>query len=263
MVDLDPQSVSDYFSRPGTVEEWWHPDTGPLAFHYDAEVQVLEDNLEIDPGWQVLDVGTGRGRFGAHMARHGCSVVGVDANAGMLEAARETATRAGVADRFELRQGKAEDLAELGAGRFDLVMCMELFDHLPDLGRVLDEMRRTLKPDGRLAFTYVPAESLYGRVGDIYRWLSARRGGQRELISRTYRQAEIAQLMSEHGLVLDRYWGVGVLCVSAQTRLFTENPIMRSLTALARAEARRWPYHSRPWLARHGAHVVGLARPAT
>jgi hypothetical protein len=49
--------------------------------------------------------------------------------------------------------------------------------------------------------------------------------------------------------------------VSAQTRLFQDNPLVRAATAVARAEAARVPYWATPVLARHGAHVVGIARP--
>jgi len=263
VAELDPERVRDYFARRGTVEDWWHPDSGPLAFHYDAELAVLDDHVRVDPTWEVLDVGTGRGRFGAHFAELGCHVLGVDANEGMLEAAGEHARRLGVEDRFELRRGRVEDLSAFGTGRFDLVLCMELFDHLPDLALALAQMRAALMPGGILAFTYVPSESIYGAIGNAYRWWQARGNGSRELISRTYRHREIRAALGGAGLRLERYWGVGLLCASAQTRLFTESPLMRLLTAVARAEARRWPYHANPLLARHAAHVVGLASPVS
>ena len=41
----DAERVTAYFERPGTVAEWWRPDEGPLAFHYAAELKVLEDVL--------------------------------------------------------------------------------------------------------------------------------------------------------------------------------------------------------------------------
>lgn len=263
MTRLDSQQVRDYFARPGTVSRWWHPENGPLRFHYDAELQVIRDCVAIDPRWRVVDVGTGRGRFGRYFAQAGCRVVGIDLNPEMLAAARETTERLGIADRFELRQGSAEDLSGLPAGSFDAALCMELFDHLPDLSRVLAEIRRTLTRDGRLLFTYVPSESLYGGLGNLYRWLRERRsGGAGALISRTYSFAQITAALGRQGFALERYWGVGLLCVSAQTRLFQQNPIVRLFTALARAEAQRHPYYEGGMLARRGAHVVGLARVA-
>ena len=261
MSELDAKAVGDYFARAGTVSEWWTPGSGPLAFHYNAELHVLEDQLAIDPDWKVLDVGTGPGRFGALFAGHGCRVIGVDLNPDMLEIASDTARRLGLEDRFEVRTANAEDLSEFADASFDVVCCMELFDHLPDLRRALAEMRRVLKPGGRFLYTYVPSESLYGFLGNIYRWLRARTRPSELMISRTYSLRAVASLLAASGLRLERYWGVGVFCVSAQTRLFGDNAMVRGLTAIARAESRRWPYFSTPMIARHGAHVVALARP--
>jgi 2-polyprenyl-6-hydroxyphenyl methylase/3-demethylubiquinone-9 3-methyltransferase len=260
MTRLDARQVRNYFARPGTVSQWWHPEDGPLHFHYEAELQVIRDCVAVDPRWRVLDVGTGRGRFGGYFAQAGCRVLGIDLNPEMLAAARETAGRLGIADRFEVRLGSAEDLSGLGAGAFDIALCMELFDHLPDLVRVLAEIRRTLSAEGRLLFTYVPSESLYGAVGNLYRWVRGRTGDAGALLSRTYSFAEITAALAQQGLTLERYWGVGLLCLSAQTRLFQRNPLVRLFTALARAEARRYPYHQGSALARRAAHVVGLAR---
>jgi hypothetical protein len=137
---------------------------------------------------------------------------------------------------------------------------MELFDHLPDLGAALRAMRGVLKPQGTLVFTYVPSESLYGALGNVYRALRARLRPAALMISRTYSLAEVRRSLADAGLALDRYWGIGVLCVNAQTRLFSGNPLLRVATSVARAESRRWPYHASPGLARRGAHVVGFAR---
>jgi SAM-dependent methyltransferase len=260
-MSLDARAVGEYFAREGTVSEWWTPSSGPLAFHYNAELQVLEDRLEIDPAWRVLDVGTGPGRFGALFAGRGCQVVGVDLNPDMLEIARGTAAGLGLTERFEVREASAEDLSSFEDASFDVVCCMELFDHLPDLSRALGEMRRKLRPGGHFLFTYVPNESLYGKLGNLYRWLRARTQPSELMISRTYTSSEARAALARADLTLDRYFGIGVLCVNAQTRLFGDNLVVRALTALARAECQRWPYFETPMLARRGAHVVGFASP--
>ncbi len=260
MDELDGRALREYFSGEGTVSEWWTPDSGPLAFHYDAEQRILEEQLPIDPSWRVLDVGTGHGRFGVQLAGHGCRVVGVDLSREMLARATERARKRGVEERFEPRLGSATDLSTFGEGAFDAVLCMELFDHLPDLGAALREMRRVLAPGGHLVFTYVPGESLYGLLGNAYRALKRRARPGELLISRTYGLRAVREALEASGLRLERYYGVGVLCANAQTRLLTGNPLARAATAVARVESRFWPYHRAPWLARHGAHVVGFAR---
>ena len=141
------------------------------------------------------------------------------------------------------------------------VMCMELFDHLPNLDRALASMRSVVKPGGRFAFTYVPSESLYGRAGNVYRALRRRLRPEEMMISRTYSFKQVEESLRKGGFKLDRHFGVGVLCLNAQTRLFREGWLSRATLGLARAESRQWPYHERPFWARRGAHVVGLARP--
>lgn len=252
--------VTDYFSKPGTVSEWWTPESGPLAFHYAAEIRAIADEFPIEPAWRVLDVGTGPGRFGAFFAEQGCCVTGVDLNPDMLEIARETARRRGVEERFDVVQGSAEDLSAFDEGGYDVVLCMELFDHLPRLDTALTEMRARLKPGGHFLFTYVPSESLYGALGNVYRRLLATFKPGDRMISRTYSLGDVSAHLARAGLRLDDYWGVGVLCANAQTRLLGDNPLVRGLTAVARAESSRWPYYRKPRLARHGAHVVGHAR---
>ena len=257
---LDPERVPEYFSGRGTVGSWWDPDTGPLAFHYDAELAVLDDHLGVNPAWSVLDVGTGKGRFGIHLAKQGCRVTAIDINPDMLASAQEVARRRGVEGRFEVLEGSAERLEESVAGPFDLVLCMELFDHLPHLDRALASMRAVIKPGGHLVFTYVPGESLYGLAGNAYRWLGRWVRPSETMISRTYSLAEVRAGLLASRFSLERYFGVGVLCLNAQTRLFRESWLSRATLGLARAEARRWPYHDSPWLGRLGAHVVGFAR---
>jgi len=258
--ELD-KDLPEYFERDGTVERWWTPDTGPMRFHYDAEIAILDDCLQVDPKWRVLDVGTGRGRFGHWFAERGCQVVGVDLSNEMIEEATRGAAERQLADTYQAVKASADDLSRFADESFDVVLCMELFDHLPELDSALSEMRRVLAPDGRLFFTYVPDESLYGALGNAYRWMKTKLAPREGLISRTYGHSDIRRRLSFRGLGLERFWGIGVLCLSAQTRLFGDNPLNRMLTALARAESARWPYYEKAWLARRGAHVVALARP--
>ena len=204
-------------------------------------------------------MGTGRGRFGIHLAEQGCRVTAVDINPDMIEASREAARRRGVDDCFSVHEGDAERLEEVAAGPFDLVMCMELFDHLPHLERALASMHSVLKPGGKLVFTYVPGESLYGLAGNVYRSLRRRFKPTDMMISRTYSFGEVDRALGSSGFVMENYFGVGVLCLNAQTRLFRDSWLNRAALGLARAEARRWPYHASSWLGRRGAHVVGLA----
>jgi len=104
------------------------------------------------PGENVLDVACGTGLVTFPLAGEvGASgrVVGVDLSGQMVEEARARAMRGAVANVGFARMD-AENL-ELPDGSFDLAVCALGLMYLPDPGRALREMRRVLRPGGRMA----------------------------------------------------------------------------------------------------------------
>ncbi|MFD1515800.1 class I SAM-dependent methyltransferase [Halomarina rubra] len=108
--------------------------------------------LDARPGDTVLDVGCGPGvNFAALRERVGPTgrVVGVDYSAGMVECARRRVAREGWSNVHVLR-GDAGRLPLL-AGSVDRAYAMLSLSAMPDLDGVLDAVRETLVPGGRLA----------------------------------------------------------------------------------------------------------------
>jgi SAM-dependent methyltransferase len=111
-------------------------------------VPALLDGARIRPGDVVLDVATGTGEAGAQAAARVAPrgrVVGVDISLPMLAAAR---ARLGVRLAVAVMDGQA--LACRPAA-FDAVLCQLGLMFFPDLGGVLGEVRRVLRPGGRFA----------------------------------------------------------------------------------------------------------------
>jgi SAM-dependent methyltransferase len=103
------------------------------------------------PGEAVLDVGCGTGpaaRFTADLVKPSGNVIGLDLDAGMLEVARLSAEREG--RQVDWRQADVTEMpfADLN---FDVVFCCQGLQFFPDKLTALQEMRRVLKSDGRLA----------------------------------------------------------------------------------------------------------------
>jgi 2-polyprenyl-6-hydroxyphenyl methylase/3-demethylubiquinone-9 3-methyltransferase len=105
-------------------------------------------------GQRVLDLGCGAGRFLRALSEAGADAVGVE----LAEAAAERA-RAN-APGTDVRLVEPDGSLPLGHGEIDLVWCSEVLEHVADTAHALLEVRRVLRPGGRLLVT-VP---FHGRV---------------------------------------------------------------------------------------------------
>ena len=99
------------------------------------------------PGQRVLDVGCGPGALARIMARHGCQVVGVDANPAMVARAEELAEALPAA---EFRLGSVLALPFDGP-EFDVITATNVIFLLSDPLAGLREMARVCRPGGRVA----------------------------------------------------------------------------------------------------------------
>ena len=102
---------------------------------------------EARPGERVLDLGCGAGRFVAALRDAGAEPVGVELAEAALERARANAPGA------DLRLVADDGSLPLEHASVDLVWCSEVLEHVPDTAHLLLEVRRVLKPGGRLLVT--------------------------------------------------------------------------------------------------------------
>lgn len=108
--------------------------------------------LALAPGDRVLDVATGTADVALEVLRQqpAAGVVGLDPSAEMLRAGDEKVRAAGLADRVELRQGDVQDLP-WDTASFDAAVVAFGIRNVPDRVRGLAEMRRVVRPGGRVA----------------------------------------------------------------------------------------------------------------
>ncbi len=100
------------------------------------------------PDWAVLDVGTGTGHTAFALAPHTASVIGMDLTPEMLAEAERLRSERSVPN-VTFRAGDAHRLP-FGDGTFHLVTCRRAAHHFSDIRLALREMRRVLRPGGRL-----------------------------------------------------------------------------------------------------------------
>lgn len=106
---------------------------------------------EIQPGEQVVDVGSGAGLdslIAARMASPSGHVIGIDMTPAMLEKARRSAESAHL-DNVTFRHGYGEDLP-IDDGWADVVISNGVLNLMPDKETGLKEMARVLGPSGRI-----------------------------------------------------------------------------------------------------------------
>lgn len=129
--------------------------------------------LAARPGERALEIGFGTGTNLVTLARAVGSdgrVTGVDLSAGMRDRAAARLAAAGIAG-VELHLGDAAQLP-FPDGSFDVAVCcftLELFD-TDEIPRVLGELRRVLRPGGRLAIAAMAAEGGSALARRSYAW---------------------------------------------------------------------------------------------
>lgn len=135
----DPTLVASQYATEGALEARRSiyaavegPDAREVAF-----AAIAETSPE-----RVLEVGGGPGELSERIARElGSEVVMVDSSPRMVELAR--------ARGVDARVGDAQELS-FAHGEFDCVVAAWMLYHVEDLGRALSELRRVLRPGGRL-----------------------------------------------------------------------------------------------------------------
>ncbi|MBP1805184.1 2-polyprenyl-6-hydroxyphenyl methylase/3-demethylubiquinone-9 3-methyltransferase [Rubellimicrobium aerolatum] len=152
---IDAQEV-EKFER--MAAEWWDPQGKFKPLHLMNPVRLDyivtriaahfgRDRQAERPfsGLRLLDIGCGGGLLSEPMARLGAEVVGADAAARNIPVARLHAERSGLA--IDYRHATAEALAEAGE-RFDIVLNMEVIEHVADPADYLRSVHALLVPGG-------------------------------------------------------------------------------------------------------------------
>jgi 2-polyprenyl-6-hydroxyphenyl methylase/3-demethylubiquinone-9 3-methyltransferase len=144
------------FSR--LAAQWWD-ERGPmaplhkfnpvrLAYIRDRAAEYFgRDPKRLDSlaGLRILDIGCGGGILSEPLARLGAALVGADPSESNIAVARNHAAKSGLS--VDYRNTTAEALAEAGES-FDVVLAMEVIEHVADVGLFVDLTASMVKPGG-------------------------------------------------------------------------------------------------------------------
>jgi 2-polyprenyl-6-hydroxyphenyl methylase/3-demethylubiquinone-9 3-methyltransferase len=135
------QQAASWWEESATIFPLSH--LNPLRFLFFDRFVPQWENL------RVLDVGCGGGYTCEYLARRGARLSGIDRSAPCIDAARSHADASGLA--IDYRVGTAEQLP-FGAGRFDVVICVDVLEHVDRPDAVIAEIARVLAPGGTFCF---------------------------------------------------------------------------------------------------------------
>jgi 2-polyprenyl-6-hydroxyphenyl methylase/3-demethylubiquinone-9 3-methyltransferase len=137
-------------------------DINPLRLNYINERAGLA-------GKKVLDVGCGGGVLAESMAALGASVTGIDLSEKAIRIAQLHLLESGL--EAEYRSVSAEEFASENCGRYDVVTCMELLEHVPYPASTVSACAKLAKPGGDIFFSTInrnPKAYLFAVIGAEY-----------------------------------------------------------------------------------------------
>ncbi len=219
--------------------KWWEEDAGleftslrrcvnPVRHAYFTR-QLAGRSLR---DGRLLDLGCGGGYLSEEFAKDGYAVTGLDPSGRSLEAAQSHALSCGLA--IEYVQGSGENLPFADAS-FDIVACCDVLEHVDDVGAVISECSRVLKPNGLLLFDTINrtpkswfAMIFLAQICPLTRFLPRRVHAWSQFIEPT----ELGRVLAASGVALLELRGFGI-------RENAKGLVLRALRAQAKGAAER------------------------
>lgn len=152
------------------ASRWWDPESEfkPLHAINPLRANWIDQHAQV-AGKKVLDVGCGGGLLSESLAQRGAKVTGIDMGSTPLQVAKLHRLESGL--DIDYRQTTAEQLATELPEKFDVVVCMEMLEHVPDPAAIIQACARLVKPSGQLFFSTLnrtPKSYLFAVIGAEY-----------------------------------------------------------------------------------------------
>jgi 2-polyprenyl-6-hydroxyphenyl methylase / 3-demethylubiquinone-9 3-methyltransferase len=189
---------------------WWDGSQRFLRLLHNLVPARLKHFDRIVGSWRdktVLDLGCGGGFMSEALARKGANVIGADPSEAAIAAAQDHARQQGLAIDYKVGSGENIPLPDHSV---DCVVCVDVLEHVAQLDRVFDEVRRVLRPGGIFLFDTINRTGLAALVivhlGEtVFRLLPRGTHDPTKFI----RPTELKEELSKRGFALGQLVGLG------------------------------------------------------
>ena len=160
---IDPEDVA----RFAQISANWWDESGPfapihrinparlgyiksvLARHFERDDKSLQSLKAL----KILDIGCGGGLVCEPLARLGALVTGIDADQNAIDVARMHAAKSGMANAPVYTCTNSEEMVEKSKGQFDVVLALEIVEHVADVPVFVQNVTDLCKPGGVIIFS--------------------------------------------------------------------------------------------------------------
>lgn len=148
-MNVDQEELQKFNSL---ANKWWDMNGACRFLHQLNPVRLQWIEKTVSPkGKKVLDIGCGGGILSEALAKRGAIVTGIDLAEDAIHTAKMHARQSGLNIDYHL--ASAEDFARENPNTYDIIVCMELLEHVPDPAPVISAVSQMIKPDGAAFFS--------------------------------------------------------------------------------------------------------------
>lgn len=237
---IDPDEVAKFTAM---AAEWWDPKGKfrPLHRFNPVRLGFIRDTAEMHfnlapglkrpfEGLRILDIGCGGGLISEPMARLGADVTAVDAGEANIKTAMTHAQAAGL--EIDFRVGTAEGLVTAGEAPFDIVLNLEVVEHVAEPDTFLADCASLVRPGGLMMVATINRTTkayMLTILGAEYvlRWLPP---GTHEF-EKFLKPEEVAAPLRQAGLNVDAAQGISYNPLSDSWRLSGDDKVNYMIVA--------------------------------
>lgn len=146
--NLDPTEL-EKFNR--IADNWWNTsgEFRPLHVINPVRSEYIRHHVNL-AGKTCIDVGCGGGILTEELARFSQRVVGIDPAETSIKVARQHGLQSKFESQLEYVCVGVHEYVDRHAGEFDVGVCMEMLEHVPDYNDMIDVIAKLIKPGGSL-----------------------------------------------------------------------------------------------------------------